>query len=278
MSKITISVDNTSDLGPELFEKHDLKVIYFGIAIGDKLFRDTEVTPDDIYNAVEKDNLVPKTNAALEVDYRELFEQSTKDGGSIIHLNMSGALSASHSNALRAAKGLERVTVIDTQNGSLGTGILAIHAAELAKSGKSVTDITKIITDMVTKVDTSFILNDLKYLHKGGRASTLKLLGANLLKIRASLRVDEAGKIVPDKKFKGQFDKSVKEWTEYKLSQPCSKDVVYVLHTDTNNKIIGDTVQAYKDAGYKDVQRVLIGPTLTIHIGRNAMGVVRIRE
>ncbi|MCL2756375.1 MAG: DegV family protein [Firmicutes bacterium] len=277
MGKITISVDNTSDLGDELYKKYDLQVIYFGVYIGDKLYRDDEVKPDDIYNAVEKDGVVPKTNAALEVDYRELFEEATKDSGSIIHFSISSELSASHSNAVRAAKDMERVHVIDTKNASVGIGILAIRASELVRAGKSIKEIVPIMQDMVGKIDTSVIMNDIKYLHRGGRASGLKLLGANLLKIRPSLRVNEAGKVVPDRKFKGEFSRAVKEWVEYKLvGSVADKNLVFIVHTDIAEQIVLDTIQEYKKAGFKEIIRILIGPSLTTHVGRNAIGAITI--
>jgi len=276
MSKITISGDNTSDLGDVLYKKHDLEVIYFGAVIGENLFIDKDVKPEDIYKAVEVDGILPKTNAALEMDYRELFERATRDGGSIIHFSMSDKMSASHQNALRAAKGLERVHVIDTKSACAGTGILAIKASELVKEGKSVKEILAIIKPMVNKVNVSFIIKDLNYLYRGGRASGLKLLGANILKIRPSLYVNKEGKILPDKKFKGNFEQAVIEWTNFKIEQAryASKELAFVVHSDINESVPKGVIKALKEAGFKDVQCIVVGTALTIHLGRNAIGII----
>ncbi|MCL2228199.1 MAG: DegV family protein [Firmicutes bacterium] len=276
MSKITISVDNTSDLGEELYKKHDLEVIYFGAVIGDELFIDKDVTPEDIYKAVEVEGTLPKTNAALEIDYRELFERATKDGGSVIHFSMSDKMSASHQNALRAAIGLQNVYVIDTKSACAGTGILAIKASELRAQGKSVKEILKIIQPMVDKINVGFIINDLNYLYRGGRASGLKLLGANILKIRPSLTVNKEGRIVPDRKFKGKFEQAVIEWTEFKIekARTANKDLAFVCYSDIDNGVLLGVVTALKKAGFKEVQRIKVGTTLTIHLGRNALGVI----
>jgi len=276
MSKITISVDNTSDLGEELYKKHNLEVVYFGVVIGDELFRDTEVKPEDIYKAVEKDGILPKTNAALELDYRELFENATKNGGSIIHFNMSGNMSASHGNAIRAAEGLERVHVIDTKSACAGTGILAIKASELVKEGKSVDEIVEIIKPMVSKLNVGLIIKDLNYLYRGGRASGLKLLGANFLKIRPSLTVNKEGKIIPDKKYKGEFKTAVAEWTKYKISQTenANKSLAFVCHSDIDDEIVHEVIASLKEAGFKNIERIAVGTALTIHLGRNAIGAI----
>ena len=278
MSKITISVDNTSDLGEELYKKHNLEVVYFGVVIGNDLFVDKDVKPDAIYKAVEKDGVLPKTNAALEIDYREMFEEATKDGGSIIHFNMSDKMSVSHSNAMRAAQGLERVHVIDTKSACAGTGILAIKASELRAQGKTTEEILAIIKPMVDKINVGFIIKDLNYLYRGGRASGLKLLGANLLKIRPALSVNREGKIVPDKKFKGQFEAAVREWTQYQVGQlhSANKDLIFVVHSDIDDAIPQGVITAMKEAGFKDVQRIVVGTALTIHLGRNALGIISV--
>jgi len=276
MSKITISVDNTCDLGDELYKKYNLKAIYFGVVIGTTLFRDTEVKPEAIYKAVEKDGLLPKTNAALEMDYRDLFESSTKDGGHIIHISMSDKLSASHQNALRAAKSLQRVHVIDSKSLSAGTGILAIKASQMVTEGKEAQEIADAITSMVNNLDANFILKDLNYIYRGGRASGLKLFGANLLKIRPSLQVNKDGKIVPDKKFKGQFELAVKEWTDFRIKRAefANKDMAIVVQSDIDDEIVNEAINSIKEAGYKEVLRFVTGPTLTTHVGRNMLGII----
>jgi len=280
MSKITISVDNTCDLGQELYKKYNLEPIYFGVVIGDELYRDTEVKPEDVYKAVEKDGLLPKTNAALEADYRDLFERSVKDGGSIIHFSMSNELSASHGNARRAAEGLDRVHVIDTKNLSAGIGLLAIKASELVKQGKSVKEILATAKDMVTRLNVGFIIKDLNYLYRGGRASGLKLLGANILKIRPSLQINDQGKILPDRKFKGKFENTVEEWTEFKISQTqkANKEMAFIVHSDIAEQTAQSVIDAFKRAGFKDVKRLVTGTTLTTHVGRNMIGVIFLNE
>ena len=276
MSKITISVDNTADLGEELYKKYDLEVIYFGVVIGSELFRDTEVKPEDIYKAVEVDGLLPKTNAALESDYRELFERATADGGSIIHFSISDKLSASHGNAKRAAQGLERVYVIDSKNVSAGTGLLAMKASDMVKQGKSAPEIVAAVTAMTDNINVGLIIKDLNYLYRGGRVSGLKLLGANILKIRPSLQISDQGKVVPDKKFKGDFGRAVREWTEYKLAQTsgANKDIAFVVHSDIDDALAIHVIEKLKEAGFRDVIRIVTGTTLTTHCGRNMIGVV----
>jgi len=277
MSKIIISVDSTADLTLEMLTKYDIRKINTGVVIGSEAMTDADLTPEDIYKAVEIDGLVPKTNACLETDYRELFEDATKDGGSIIHFNISDRLSASHTNAKRAAEGLNGVYVVDSKMLTFGIGILAIKACEMRDKGMSAKEIyDEIIGSTIKNVDVSFIINDLKYLYKGGRASGLKLLGANILKIRPSLEMDGSGMLVPARKFKGDFAHAVREFTKHKLEQNpnVNKDFVILAHSDIDPKIPAQVIEDLKAAGFKEIWHHNVGVSVTIHCGRNTIGMV----
>jgi len=279
MSKITIGVDNTADLNEETKKKHGFVSIYLGVVIGDKVHRCGDVAPEDVYEAVEKKNIVPKTNAALESDYEDFFKEATKDGGHVIHFSISDKLSASHANAKRAAEKFERVHVIDSKVLSGGTGILALMAQQMKEDGKSADEIAKEATALADKLDAGFIVNDLLYLYRGGRVSGMKLLGANLLKIRPSLEMQD-GLLVPGKKFKGDFSKAVQEYAKHRIKQAgkINKEIVFIGHSDIDEKIISKFVEDIKAVGFKHVIREVIGSTVTTHCGRNTIGLGFFRE
>jgi len=280
MSTITISVDNACDLSPGLLKRYNLQTVHFGVVIGDKLLSDKTVKPDDIYSAVEEKGLFPKTNAAIEADYRELFEKATQNGGSVIHFNISDKMSVSHQNALRASIGLERVFVIDTHSACAGIGILAIKASEMVKEGKTTEEIVEVVSKMIPKLNVGFIIKDLSYLYRGGRASDLKLIGANILKIRPSLQINQEGKIVSCKKYKGAFPRAVLEWVEDKITQTlgANKEIAFVAHTDVPAELPQAVIKALKEAGFNTVEQIVVGTTITVHVGRNALGIMFLNE
>ena len=275
MKNITISIDSTADMSAEIIKKHNFKVVHLGITIGDKSFIDKDVKPKDIYRAVEVENKVPKTNAGLESDYKALFEEATKDGGEIIHFNIGDKLSATHANTKRAAEGMKGVYVIDSKTLSMGTGIAAIEASKMRDQGMSAEEIAEKALGIVENVNVSFIIKDLKYLHRGGRVSGLKLLGANMLKIRPSLYTNEEGQLVPGKKYKGAFGFAVREYTKDRIvaMQGNTKDTVYVCHTDMDKGIAEQMVADLKAAGFTDIIRLTAGPVITTHCGRNTIGI-----
>ena len=277
MSKITISADSCVDIGLEAIKKHDINIVPFGIAIGENLILDRcDVDPEVIYKAVEKDNIIPKTNAIPADTYREVFEEATKDGGSIIHINISSKLSVSCDAAKKAAEGMERVYIVDSLSLSGGVGFLAVKAKEMVDAGKSAEETHKACEELVKKLDLSFIVMDLKYLHRGGRVSGIKLLGANLLKIRPTLVMDEAGRMVPGRKFKGEWSGAVREYLAYRLdnAKNACKEYVHVVHTVIDEAVRDELIQGLKDFGFKKVTCSVAGTTVTTHGGKNLLGFV----
>ena len=283
MSKIFITADSTFDLPQEIMKEYgvtDEQIIRTGIVFGTDMKMDgIDALPEDVYKSVEKDNVMPKSNAANEEEYRELFEKN-KDSKFHIHINVGNKLSASHGSAKRAAEGLKNVHVVDSRTLSSGTGILAIYARMFANEGLKGEEVVKKITEMAYKGQTSFVIDSLKYLHKGGRVSGLKLLGANLLRIHPELRVDSEGALVPGKKFKGNFTKVCKEYTRHILNSNPSADkrVVMVTYTQIDSSIPNEMERELKAAGFETVYQTMAGSVITCHCGRSTIGILFINK
>lgn len=59
----------------------------------------------------------------------------------------------------------------------------------MAREGMAPDDIVAALHDLTGRVEASFILDRLDYMKKGGRCSTVTLLGANLLRLRPCIEV-----------------------------------------------------------------------------------------
>ena len=167
---IKITADSTCDLSPQQLQQHNITLIPLYVNIGDKCLRDVyDTTPDDIYAHVNSGGSTCSTAAVNIADYGDYFGKFSKEYDAVIHINLSSELSSSHQNARLAASEFDNVYVVDSRNLSTGHGLVVLRCADLAEKGM---DAASIIADLelyITKIDASFILDQLEYLRKGGR-------------------------------------------------------------------------------------------------------------
>ena len=203
---VVITADSTVDLSPELVERFQIKVIPLTIVLGDESFLDgVHFTPIDMYKRYHEDGTLPKTSAPGVQEFLDFFTPLVEAGNEVVHLDISAELSNSYNAARLAAAELEGVYVVDSRMLSTGVGLLAIEGAECRDQGMTAWQIARHLESLTGKVETSFVLDTLEFMHKGGRCSSVSLLGANLLNIKPSIVVKDGAMSVA-KKYRGKDD------------------------------------------------------------------------
>ncbi len=278
MIKTAISVESSADVPAELALKHDIKVIPYQITLGEQVFRDGEKSPEEMFAFVDKYKTLPKTTALNEFEYGEFFKKLKKDYDAVVHICLSGGITSSCDNAFRAAKEFKNVFVVDSRSLSMGTGYLAIFARKLADGGASPKEIVAKLNETTQKTITSFVVERLDYLHKGGRCSSIALLGANILKIRPRIIMKD-GKMVSDKKYRGAMPKVVSDFVGDLITEfPPSDDTACIAYTTATPEMLAAATEKCKAAGFKNVIISRAGATISSHCGANTLGVFYIAK
>ena len=186
-------------------------------------------------------------------------------------------MSSTQSNAVLAANNVKNVAVIDSKSLSTGIGLLVLSACDKVKSGMSFDKIVSAIKNEVENVQASFILNTLKYMHKGGRCSVVALLGAAALGIKPEIKVVN-GKMGVGKKYRGKLDVVVENYCEdvLKNNNPdlTRAFVTYSSKPDCADKII----EKVKSFGFKEVYETNAGATVSSHCGPQTIGILFINK
>lgn len=273
--KIVISAESTNDLSKELIEKYQVSVIPYEIVLKDKCFKDGEITAEEIFDFVDKENVLPKTNAINEFEYTEYFESLKKDCDAVIHICLSGEMSSSCNNAKRAAENVKNVFVVDSRNLSTGIGLLVIYARELADLGLEPSEIQKRVQERTANVQASFIVEKLNYLYKGGRCNSLALLGANLLKIRPRIVVKD-GKMSSDKKYRGAMGMVISKYAKELFEEFDTPDLsqVFITYSSATPEMIKAAREVVESMGFENVYETKAGATVTSHCGANTLGIL----
>lgn len=280
--KVIITCDSTVDLSEELIKKYNIKIFPMLVSLGDKHLKDgIEVHPDDLFDYYEKTGNLAKTSAINFQDYIEYFGPLVKDGYQVVHFNISSSMSVTHNNARLAAEEFEGVYVIDSMNLSTGIALLAIKASELAEQGLSAKEIADEINSMRDKVDASFIIDTLEYLHKGGRCSSVAMLGANLLKLKPCIEVKD-GAMGVAKKYRGKLSDVMIEYAKNRLADvdTIDKTRVFITSTFPGDSPLPEKIkeEILKLVPFEEVNITRAGCTVSAHCGPGTLGVIFMRK
>lgn len=273
--KIAISAESAIDLPKELLEKYDINTIPFTINFNDNLVEDRFGISEEIFAFVEKTKKLPHTSAISPEQYREYFNTLKKDFDAIIHISLSSGMSCTYDNARITAEEMENVFVLDSKSLSGGIALLAIKARELINENHSAEEIYETLLETIPQIAVSAVIEKVNYLYRGGRCSALALLGANILKIKPQIVVNN-GKTSLGKKYIGGMKKVAEKYVADILesNQNPILDYAIITHTTPMPEAEEIITKALKERGFKNVYSILAGGTISSHCGPNCVGVM----
>ena len=282
MSKpIVITADSTVDLSEDLIERYGIRTIPLTIILGDDTFLDGQgYSTLDMYARYHEDGLLPKTAAPSIQDFSDFFSGILAEGCEIVHLDISSELSNSFNAARLAAEDLEGVYVVDSRMLSTGVGLLAIEGAECRERGMTAAEIAEHLNELTGKVSTSFVLDTLEFMWKGGRCSGVAALGANLLKIKPGLEMKD-GKLGIYTKYRGNMNKVYRQYITERLQGKAIRPG-HIFLTESGEiepEVVEELTALVKElSGCREVHHTIAGCTISSHCGPRCLGVLFIEE
>ena len=276
---IKITATSTCDLPPELLERYQITMVPLYVSFGGNTYQDgVDASPEDIFRHVEAGGQLPTTSAVNIADYQELFSQLSPKYDSVLHITIGSEFSCCYQNALVAAEEFPNVYVVDSRNLTVGQGLLVLAAAEAAERGDSIQDILHMLDGLIDRVDTTFVVDKLDYLAKGGRCSSVVALGANLLRLKPCIVLAD-GRMTVGKKYRGAFDKVLPDYAQDQLSgKNVDLDRVFVVHTRCDPSIPESMCRMMQQFGFREVLTAVAGCTISCHCGPNTLGVIFLRK
>lgn len=274
---VIITTDSVCDMPKELLERYQVRMIPLTISEGDHSYKDgVDFTPDDIYELYDSQHLLPKTSAISPQEFVDFFTPLTQDGSEVVHIDISSACSATYQNACMAASELEGVYPVDSLHLTLGQGLLVIEACRLRDAGLSAREIAEQLPAYREKIVTSFVVDTLEYLWKGGRCSGLTAFGANLLQVRPCLELRE-GEIKVARKYRGTMQKVYTQYIrDYLSRENIDTRMGFLVHS---GRISQETLDQLRQlilelVPFSEVPIVRAGCTVTSHCGPGTIGVI----
>ena len=281
---VCITYDSTCDLTPQLLERFKIRTVPLTIQSGGRVFADDgQYTSTELYADYRRNGTLPKTTAVSPEAFKSFFLPILAEGYDIVHIDISSELSCTCQNAVLAAQELTeqgRVYVVDSRQLSTGGGLLALQGAKLRDRGMDAADIAEELRGMAFCSDTSFVLDTLEYMWKGGRCSGVAALGANVLKLKPCLEMRE-GKLVVCKKYRGSMEKVYRQYiTERLAGKTVVEDHAFITHSgEVSENTLRELTELVRElAPFKEVFVTQAGCTVSSHCGPGTLGVLFLRQ
>ena len=279
--KIKILSDSTCDLSQELLEKYDITLIPLTVIKDGAQFSDgINITPADIFAHVAAGGDLCSTTAINMGEYQEWFAKYASDYDGVLLINIGSGFSCCHQNALLAADEFDNVRVVDSQNLSTGQGLVVLEACKLAEECSTLDELHQKDQEFTTRVEASFLLDQLKYMVKGGRCSSAAALGANLLNLKPCIEVKD-GKMAVVKKYRGNYAKSLASYVKDRIADrdDLERNTLFVTRTPVTDECleaVKNAVDAYAD--FENIYWTEAGCTVSCHCGPGTLGVLFVRK
>lgn len=277
--KIGITADCSSGLEYAPFE-HNVKITRTTINFGNEVLIDgIDITADEFYKRLEESDIIPSTAAPTIGEITRCIDELKQAGCTdIIHFPISFGLSAYGETWQATLPELfddVNIHVVDTKRACILEGYQAFYAQKMAEAGYNTKEIIKEIERFREQTGAFFVVDDLKYLVKNGRLSSVSGMIGSLVKIKPILELNQDGKISTYEKVR-THTRALDRMIELTLekTKDAKKVLYYILHSnclDGAKNLKSDFASKIKNAYQIDI--TTITPTVGAHIGSGVLGI-----
>ena len=279
--RFKITSDSTCDLSKELIEKYDITIVPLTVVKNGETFSDgITITPDEIFAHVAAGGSLCSTTAVNVGEYEDFFRTLSSEFDGVLHISIGSGFSCSYQNATLAAEEFDNVRTIDSMNLSTGQGLVVLKACELAEECQSLEELQQKVQEFTSRVEASFLLDQLAYMVKGGRCSSAAALGANLLNLKPCIEVKD-GKMAVVKKYRGNYAKCLASYVKDRLSarEDLERRHLFVTCTPVTEaceEAVKTALDTYAD--FENIYWTEAGCTVSCHCGPGTLGVLFVRK
>ena len=203
--------DSDSDLPFHLKEQYDIPVVYMPYALDGKEYFDDlgQMLDHKSYFDAMRNGAVPVTSALNEASYMEYFEPILKEKD-LLFVAFSSKLSCTLQAVYSAREKLleqypeRKFIVVDTLRISGPMTLLVLKAHEMYRAGKSIEEVAGWLEENKLRAQAYFIVDDLKYLKRGGRISATAATVGTMLDLKPIISEAADGTLGANDKIRGR--------------------------------------------------------------------------
>ncbi|CYX67400.1 DegV family protein [Streptococcus suis] len=280
----TIVTDSTSDLPISWVQENDVTVLGLTINLDGVTYEtvgEKRLTSAELLEKMETGGQ-PTTSQVNVGQFEEVFEAAAKEGKEVLYLAFSAALSGTYQSAVIARDMVMDqypeavITIVDTKAATIGEGYLVMKAVEARAAGKTLAETKAIVEDLVPRLRTYLLVDDLNHLVRGGRLSKSAALIGGLVNIKPLLALNAEGKLEAIAKIRGR-KKGIKEMLNLTLD---NLDHSTVMVAYTGDIEAAEVIKAtlLEDSRVTDVLLTELGPIIATHTGTGVLAILSINK
>jgi len=284
MRKVKIITDSCADLSAEQLKAYDIDYAKMSTMLdGQESPALLTWSSDEVhkfYDTIRGGKRITTAQVSVE-EFNRIFTQYLDEGYDIVYIACSAKQSGSVNTGFVTAKKLlekypdSSIYCIDSLNATMGEGMLAMKASELASLGKSAQEVKDYILSIRKNIQEFATVHTLEHLRKSGRVSASSAFFGNLMGIKPILVADKSGRQAAFKKVKGRQNSLVEivKLLKENITEP-ENQTVYIAHADCAESEVEELKTLIKtEINPKDIVVGYIGPIVGASTGPDTIGV-----
>lgn len=272
-----LTTDSTCDLPLDFYSDRGIPVIGLTFQLDDQEYKegpDIKITSKEFYDQLR----AGKQSSTVQVnsfDFMAFAEPFLAAGEDVLHISFSSGLSGTYESYCRGAEELKekypdrKVIIIDSLSASAGEGLLLYYADENRTAGMTIEENVRWIESHRLNLCHWFTVDDLMFLHRGGRVSKTSAIFGSLLGIKPVLHVDDEGHLILVSKARGRAG-SIDALAD-KLKTTGNEDIkdqmIFISHGDCPEDAQSLADKLRKEAGIQKILISNIGAVIGSHSG-----------
>ncbi|GGK63790.1 DegV family protein [Nocardia camponoti] len=271
---VVVVTDSAASLPADVVTELGIEVVPLHVLVGDREIREGVDAIDIDYGS---DSV--STSAASPGELREIYSAALdrSGGDGVVAVHLSRRLSATWEAGRQAVDDMgtdARVRIVDSLGAGMGTGMPALAAARLAHGGAVLDEVYERAVDAANNAQTFLLVNRTEQLRRGGRLSSAAAFFGSELVTKPLLHL-VGGKLELREKVRTRsraYARLVAAAVDAAGRRPAAVAVQHLGAPEAADAVAAQLREQVPDIA--DFYVAELGPTLGVHLGIGALGVV----
>jgi len=284
VKSFSIVVDTSCDLTPEFIKKHELEVMPIPFVLDGEEHSEgywQKISGEDFYDAL-KNGGVAKTSQINPDSFVKDFTEHAKKEQDVIYIILSAALSATYQSSQIALAEVKEtypdcnIYTIDSVSATVISTLLVMNAVKKRDEGFSAKETAAFLEEKKNYMFGVFTVDDLMYLHRGGRLSKLSAIGGSVLGIKPILSINHDGSLSLKEKARGRENslKALINYMEKSTEKGAVIENLLIPHTNCEEEAKKLAEMVKETFEVKNTEIILMCPVVGAHVGPGTVALV----